>query len=108
MRIEGAPYVVDLSRPQAVRGESADTGAVQKAAQPGRVRSMDRVEISPKARELQKLKQNLAALPEVRLDRVALAKQNLQSGGRVDPGVVAQSMMESYDSRQFKVKGDGA
>ena len=106
MRIEGAPYVVDLSRPQAVRSENADAGAVQKAAQPGRVRSMDRVEISPKARELQKLKQNLAALPEVRLDRVALAKQNLQSGGRVDPAVVAQSMMDSFDSRNLK--GDGA
>ena len=106
MRIEGSAYVVDLSRPQAVRRESAEPGAVQGTAQPGRVRSLDRVEISPKARELQKLKTDLAALPDVRLDRVALAKQNLQSGGRVDPAVVAQSMMESFDSRH--VKGDGA
>ena len=106
MRIEGSAYVVDLSRPQAVRRESAEPGAVQGTAQPGRVRSLDRVEISPKARELQKLKTDLAALPDVRLDRVALAKQNLQSGGRVDPAVVAQSMMDSFDSRH--VKGDGA
>ena len=107
MRIEGAPYVVDLSRPQAVRKGSPEPAAVQGAAQPGRLRSPDRVEISPKARELQKLKQDLAALPEVRLDRVALAKQNLQYGGyRVDPKVVAQSMMESYDSKNLK--GDAA
>lgn len=102
MRIEGAPYVVDLTRPQAVRGESGSPGGVP----PVRVRSLDRVEISPKARELQKLKQDLAALPDVRRDRVALAKQNLQSGGRVDPAVVAQSMMDSFDSRNLK--GDGA
>ena len=107
MRIEGAPYVVDLSRPEAVRRENPQAAAVQGGAQPGRVRSIDRVEISPKARELQRLKQDLAALPEVRLDRVALAKQNLQYGGyRVDPTLLAQSMMDSYDSRHLK--GDGA
>ena len=106
MRIEGAPYVVDLSRPQAVRSGSPAPGAVPGGAQPSRVRTLDRVEISPQARELQKLKQDLASLPEVRLDRVALAKQNLQYGGRVDPAVVAQSMMESYDSKHLK--GDGA
>ena len=106
MRIEGAPYVVELSRPQAARSGSPGAGAVQAAAQPSRVRSLDRVEISPQARELQKLKQDLAALPEVRPDLVALAKQNLRYGGRVDPAVVAQSMMESFDSRH--VKGDGA
>ena len=103
MRIEGSAYVVDLSRPQAVRRESAEPGAVQGTAQPGRVRSLDRVEISPKARELQKLKTDLAALPDVRLDRVALAKQNLQYGGyRVDPKLLAQNMMDSLDSRYLK------
>jgi negative regulator of flagellin synthesis FlgM len=107
MRIEGAPYVVDLSRPQAVRGENADAGAVQKAAQSGRVRSLDRVEISPKARELERLNKDLAAIPDVRLDRVALAKQNLQYGGyRVDPTLLAQSMMDSFDSKYLK--GEGA
>ena len=107
MRIENAPYVVDLSRPQAVRKENPQAGAVQGSTGPARVRSLDRVEISPKARELQKLKQDLAALPEVRLDRVALAKQNLQNGRyRVDPTALAQSMMDSYDSKHLK--GDGA
>jgi negative regulator of flagellin synthesis FlgM len=108
MRINGgAPYVVDLSRSEALRKESSPTGAVQATPQPARVRTLDRVEISPQARELQKLKQDLAALPEVRLDRVALAKQNLQYGGyRVDPAAVAQSMMDSYDAKNLK--GDGA
>jgi negative regulator of flagellin synthesis FlgM len=105
MRIEGSAYVVQLSRPQAARGEKAAAAGVQGAAQPARVRSLDRVEISPKARELQKLKQELAALPDVRLDRVALARQSLQSGGQVAPSIVAQNMMESFDSQHFK--GDG-
>jgi negative regulator of flagellin synthesis FlgM len=97
MRIEGSAYVVDLSRAQAVRKESAEPAAVQQAAQPGRVRTLDRVEISPKARELERLKKEVAAIPEVRLDRVALAKQNLQYGGyRVDPAVLAQKMIESF------------
>jgi len=95
MRIEGSAYVVDLSRPQAVAQQGGRSGVVPGAAAPGRVLKFDRVEISPQARELQNLKQNLASLPDVRLDRVALAKQNLQYGGyRVDPQIVAQKMME--------------
>jgi negative regulator of flagellin synthesis FlgM len=98
MRIEGAAYVVDLSRTEALRREQVEPGAVQAAAAPSRVRTIDRVEISPKARELERLKKDLAAIPEVRLDRVALAKQNLQYGGyRVDPKDLAQKMMESFD-----------
>jgi negative regulator of flagellin synthesis FlgM len=110
MRIERPPYVVDLTRSQPaqpVRPQGPDQVAVQGTAPPARVRSLDRVEISPKARELQRLKQDLVALPDVRLDRVALAKQNLQYGKyRVDPAAVAQSMMDSYDSKILK--GDGA
>jgi negative regulator of flagellin synthesis FlgM len=101
MRIEGSAYVVQLSRPQAARSEKAVTADVSGAAQPGRVRTLDRVEISPRGRELQKLKQELAALPDVRPDRVALARQSLQYGGQVAPSVVAQSMMESFDSQHF-------
>jgi len=105
MRIEGSAYVVDLSRSQAVRKESGEAAAVKGAAPPARLQSAERVEISPRARELERLKQDLAALPEVRLDRVALARQNLQSGGyRVDPALLAQRMMESFQH----VKGDGA
>jgi negative regulator of flagellin synthesis FlgM len=105
MRIEGSAYVVDLSRTQAVRKQGEEAGAVKGAAPPTRLRSVDRVEISPRALEVERLKQDLAALPEVRLDRVALAKQNLQNGGyRVDPGLLAQRMMDSFD----RVKGDAA
>ena len=107
MRINGSAYVVDLSRSREIAAQRSDQGAVQAAPAPGRARSADRVEISPKARELQRLKGDLASLPDVRLDQVALAKQNLQSGGyRVDPGVLAQSMMDSFDARY--IKGDGA
>ena len=102
MRIQSAPYIVDLSGPQAVRNKQAQAAAVQGTAQP-RPRVADRVEISPRARELQKLKQDLVSLPDVRPDRVALAKQNLQYGRyRVDPTAVAQSMIDSADSNYLK------
>jgi negative regulator of flagellin synthesis FlgM len=107
MRISGSPYIVDLSRTQAVRQTPPQPAGVQGTQAPAKVRSLDRVEISPQARELQKLKQYLAALPDVWMDRVALAKQNLQYGAyRIDPGAVAQSMMESYDAKNLK--GDAA
>jgi negative regulator of flagellin synthesis FlgM len=98
MRIEGSAYVVQLSLPEASPSGKAAAAVVQQAAQPGRVRTLDRVEISPKAREMERLKKEVAALPEVRPDRVALAKQTMQYGDyRVDPTVLAQKMMESFD-----------
>ena len=104
MRIEGSAYIVDLSRPEAVRREGAAPGAVQGPAQTSRVRTLDRVEISPKARELERLKKDVAALPEVRLDRVALARQQLQYGSyRVDPQIIAQKMVQSIGSSQGEV-----
>jgi negative regulator of flagellin synthesis FlgM len=108
MRINGAAYVVDISR-QAPAGESAAAEANESTASQGaaavdgrrsgasRGRSIDRVEISPDHTELEKLKRDLAALPELRLDRVALAKQSLQEGGyRLAPRVLAQKMLEAF------------
>jgi len=97
MRINGgSAYVVDISRAQALRQEKQAT-EVQAPRGPAQVKSFDRVEISPQARELESLKKDLAQYPEVRLDQVALAKQNLQYGSyRVDPTVVAQKMMDSF------------
>ena len=100
MRIDGSAYVVDLSRSQQLRRESQPVEAPRNARPTARVLPFDRVELSPQVREMQKLKTDLAALPEVRLDRVALAKQNLQSGGyRVEPSVLAQKMMDAFVTR---------
>lgn len=118
MRINQPPYVINLHRPEpaakennagqaAQASQAAQAGAVQsseaarpsQAGQPvpaaGRVRTLDRVEISPRIREMERLKRELDAMPDVRLDRVALAKQNLQQGGKVDASFLAQKMMES-------------
>lgn len=97
MRIEGSAYVVDLNRSQQVRNDAREAQAVQGSRPSGRVISIDRVELSQKARELQTLKDQVAAMPDVRLDRVALAKQNLQNGGyQVEPSVLAQKLMDAY------------
>jgi negative regulator of flagellin synthesis FlgM len=99
MRINGSAYVVDISRSQAVSTEKTTAAEVKAPREPTRLRSVDRVEISPKARELERLKKDMAQYPEVRLDQVALAKQNLQYGGyRVEATYVAQKMMESFDT----------
>jgi len=97
MRINGSAYVVDISRSQAVRPEKAENTPVQQTRGPAQVRTLDRVEISPKARELERLKKEMNQYPEVRLDQVALAKQNLQYGSyRVDATVLAQKIMETH------------
>ncbi|QXE90340.1 flagellar biosynthesis anti-sigma factor FlgM [Geomonas subterranea] len=100
MRIEGSAYVVDLNRSQQVRNDAQQTQAVQGSRPAGRVIPFDRVEISPQAKELQKLKSEVAAMPDVRTDRVALAKQNLQNGSyRVEASALAQKMMDAYKTR---------
>lgn len=100
MRIEGSAYVVDISRSQQIGKESAPVEAAQKARPAARVLPFDRVEISPQVREMQKLKGDLEAIPDVRPDRVALAKQNLQNGGyRVEPTVLAQKMIDALITR---------
>ncbi|MBU5611494.1 flagellar biosynthesis anti-sigma factor FlgM [Geomonas azotofigens] len=100
MRIEGSAYVVDLNRSQQVRNDAQQTQAVQGSRPAGRVIPFDRVEISSQAKELQRLKAEVADMPDVRMDRVALAKQNLQNGAyRVEASVLAQKMMDAYKSR---------
>ena len=97
MRIDGAPYVVDLTRSEVMSREGGAARAVQEGPVAQRPRSFDRVEISSQSFEVERLKRELTALPEVRLDRVALAKQNLQEGVyRLASIVLAQKVMEAY------------
>lgn len=100
MRIDGSAYVVDLTGVKEVRRENLPVPETQAPRPAARVITFDRVELSPKAREMQKLKTEVDALPDVRLDRVALAKQKLQQGGyRVESSDLAQRMMDAYKTR---------
>lgn len=97
MRISSPPYLVDLNTTREVR-QASETAAppAPKAVSKRAPNSTDHVAISSQSREIDRLKQELAALPDVRLDRVALAKQQLQQGAyRVDPKLLAQKMLES-------------
>lgn len=99
MKINGPPYLVNLARSQAVQKERTPDQAAPVPSG-AKLRTLDRVEISQRSREMLQLKRELEAMPEVRLDRVALARQNLQQGGyRVEPSVVAQKMLEAYGKR---------
>ena len=98
MRIDAPPYVVDITQSQEVQAASATQGAATApaAGQVSKKGVVDLVTISSRSRELGKLMQDLSALPDVRLDKVALAKQQLQQGSyRVDPKLLAQKMLES-------------
>jgi len=95
MRIDGQapPYVVNITRTQQP-SEPVQSG--QQGAVPAKPASQERVVISPHMREIDRLKQEMTAIPEVRPDKVALAKQQMQYGSyRVDSALVAQRLMDS-------------
>lgn len=97
MRINGAPYLVDLSRSEALHKGNGAAQPPQQSPAARKARGIDRVEISAQSREVERLKREMESIPEVRRDRVALAKQSLQDGSyQVAPTVLAQRMMEAY------------
>lgn len=95
MRINGSAYVVDLTATREVRRDNLPAQGVEQARPAARVIAFDRVELSPQAREMQKLNTEVDALPEIRLDRVALAKQKLQEGG-YDSSLLARKLLNAY------------
>ncbi|MCM0081165.1 flagellar biosynthesis anti-sigma factor FlgM [Geomonas sp. Red32] len=99
MVINSAAYKVQLTRTDAASTDGAPTPSSQAAAQQPQQKSQDRVSISSKELGIDRLKRELDALPEMRMDRVALARQNMQGGGyRVDPALLAQKMIEQHSS----------
>lgn len=95
MRIEQAPpYVVRIRGSQPVASAEAAPAKEENRAARGAVQEV--VVISPRMREIAALRDRLSALPEVRTERVALAKQQMQYGPyRVEPGEVAQKLVDS-------------
>lgn len=96
MQIKGSAYIVDLTRPEALPSETRASNSAQRGRGAGQ-RSLDQVDISSGSPSLEQLKKDLDALPDLRMDRVALARQTLQDGGyRVAPSVVAEKMLEAF------------
>ena len=97
MRISTPPYIVNIHRNQEVSLTQEPIATGKPAATTQKVqKSFDPVSISAKSREIDRLTQDVGAMPDVRLDRVALAKQQLQQGSyRVDSSILAQKMMGS-------------
>ncbi len=57
----------------------------------------DRVELSTRKDEIEKLKNTVAAMPDVRSDKVAALKQQISAGTyRVDGVKVAEKMLEDF------------
>jgi flagellar biosynthesis anti-sigma factor FlgM len=88
--------LIDIQSSQRVN-QNFDTAATSEKKEVKKASAgTEKVEISARSREIDRLKQELSALPEVRSDRVALAKQLLQQGTyHPDSSVVAQKLMDS-------------
>jgi negative regulator of flagellin synthesis FlgM len=96
MQVNASAYIVDIGRTEPARETGGSSAAAPAGKATGATGSTDRVELSGTRPDLEKLKRDLAALPDVRLDRVALARQKLQGDGyQVDGRALAQKMMES-------------
>lgn len=55
----------------------------------------DRLELSPEARHLNAIRQRVASIPDVRMDRINELKAKIQNGTyQVDSNEVAQKMLE--------------
>ena len=97
MQINTPAYEVELQLTgdsRATSGNKASTSL--RSATAFATKSVDLVDISSRSRELARLKKDLSALPDIRLDRVALAKQQLQQGtNQVDSSQLAQKMVDS-------------
>lgn len=100
VRIDGnsPAYLVNIKGTQAPQAATATSAA----AASGRVASAssgssgDRVVFSTKNQEIERLKSALNGIPEVRPEKVALAKQKLAAGSyRVDSGSLAQSVVNT-------------
>jgi negative regulator of flagellin synthesis FlgM len=90
---QGASHVIDIYHgdPPAAQQQSGDPSKGHRA---------DTIEISPQARELDRLKKTLDALPEVRMERVALMKQEMGHGNyRIEAEAIATRIMEIHSWR---------
>ena len=95
MRIDGQspPYIVELKRPEPLKPDEPVL-PLQKTDSPAKPLSQERVVISANMREIERLRQQMEAIPEVRLELVALARQQIQNGSyRADPAEIALKMM---------------
>ncbi|RMG04209.1 MAG: flagellar biosynthesis anti-sigma factor FlgM [Nitrospirae bacterium] len=68
-------------------GDGQNAEGVKKAA--------DQVELSGRAKEVENLKAEIAALPEIRQEKVEAIKKAIESGNyRIDPGKIAERIID--------------
>ena len=94
MKIDNDTQVVllnNLTKPSSLKGGSDAQGSSQKVADTG-----DKVELSSWKDQVNSLKEQVKALPDVNEDKVASVKQAIDSGTYNAKGVlVARSMLKS-------------
>ena len=82
MRIAGSVITESVRRPEQVghnteASQSKSAGGVDNSSE---VRTLDKVELSSRARDIQHAREVAQGAPEIREDKVAAARRALQSG----------------------------
>lgn len=92
MKIGKKPGGIDAGR---LVGKSGNKGPAAKPGASGKASGSDSVNISPKARELNRVKTMLDSTPDVRGEMVVKLKTEIENGDyNVDAGKVAEKMIE--------------
>jgi negative regulator of flagellin synthesis FlgM len=75
-------------------GKSEAAGTKDTTSSPGKIGSVDKVEISGKGKEIAELMASINQLPEVRTDKVDAVRKAIEAGNySIDPMKIAQKML---------------
>ncbi len=97
----GNPFAKINSYVRQVRGDKSGADAASNSSS-GEVFSGDRVELSPKAKEMQEAKRILGTIPDIREEKVAKIRKQIEDGTyQIDSEKIAEKMVTESLINQF-------
>ena len=97
----GNPFAKIDSYVRQVRRDKSGSDAASNSSS-GEVLSGDRVELSPKAKEMQEAKRILGSIPDIREEKVAQIRKQIAEGTyQVDSQKIAEKMVTESLINQF-------
>ena len=97
----GNPFAKINSYVRQVRGGKSGSDAATNSSS-GEVLSGDRVELSPKAKKMQEAKRILGTIPDIREEKVAQIRKQIEDGTyQIDSQKIAEKMVTESLINQF-------
>lgn len=97
----GNPFAKIDSYVRQVRGDKSGSDATSNSSS-GEVLSGDRVQLSPKAKEMQEAKRILGAIPDIREEKVAQIRKEIAEGTyQINSQKIAEKMVTESLVNQF-------